>query len=104
MMFVVSSHSRRGSQADPNALEDMAQLLRAGMGKQADTVEELEHCPCACHSLGTCSRLSQEMRSVWEAKGLRNSYPAGKVANSFIALIIMNKYQNRYGRNDRPSV
>lgn len=61
MRFVVSSHSRRGSQADPSALEDMAPLLRAGMGEQ-ETWEELEHCPCACRSLGPCSRLSQEMR------------------------------------------
>lgn len=104
MTFVVSSHSGRGSQADSKALEDMAQLLGAGMGKQGDTVEELEHCPCACHSLGPCSRLYQETRSVWGAKGLRNSYPMGNVANSFIALKIMNRYQNRYRGNDRPSI
>lgn len=77
MTFVVSSHPRRGGQADPNALEDMAQGLRAGMGEQGDVVQELEHCPCACHSLGPSSRLSQGTRSVWGAKGLRNSYPAG---------------------------
>lgn len=33
MTFVVSSHSGRGSQVDSKALEDMAQLLGAGMGK-----------------------------------------------------------------------
>lgn len=38
------------------------------------------------------------------SQGTQEFLPCGEVANSFIALIIMNKYQNRYGGNDRPPV
>lgn len=104
MTFVVSSHPRRGGQADPNALEDMAQGLRAGMGKQGDTVQELEHCPCACHSLGPVFKTFPGNEECVGSQGTQEFLPCGEVANSFIALIIMNKYQNRYGGNDRPSI